>query len=97
VQRGRGAKAILVRALCSNEACKARASMTLRKVTIKAPTKSLQKGVGQTLRLALSTRARSAIRKAIGSRRSMKAQITVRARDMTGNEATVKRTITLKR
>jgi hypothetical protein len=71
--------------------------MRVGKMTIKAPLRALQKNVGQTLRLTLTKRARTALRKALGSRRSMTVQITVKARDGSANEATVRRKITLRR
>ena len=97
VQRPQTAYAILVSALCPNEVCKVRASMTVKKTTLKVPSRFLQRGVKTTLKLVLTKKARRGIRRAMGKRRSLKTKIVVVASDSMGNAVTERRTITLKR
>ena len=97
VQRPQKAYAILVSALCPNEVCKVRASMTVKKTTLKVSSRFLPRGVKTTLKLVLTKKARQGIRRAMGKRRSLKTKIVVVASDSAGNSVTARRSITLKR
>ena len=97
VQRPQTAYAILVSALCPYEVCKVRASMTVKKTTLKVSSRFLQRGVKTTLKLVLTRKARRGIRRAMGKRRSLKTKIVVVASDSMGNSVTERRSITLKR
>jgi hypothetical protein len=94
--RGRRALVVLVR--CRGEACAASASATVAGVRLTAAKRTVRpSAAGRAVRLALPSRARSALARALRTKRSVKVRVTVVARDAAGNRATGLRTITLRR
>ena len=94
--RGRRALVVLVR--CRGESCDASASATVAGVKVTAARRTVRSSAaGRSLRIALSARARRALASALRSRRSIRTRVTVVARDVNGNRATARRTITLRR
>lgn len=58
---------------------------------------AIARGAKKTLRLKISKKARTAIARALKAKKRVKATIRISARDASGNVATAKRTIRLKR
>ena len=97
IQRPLRDRRVAVRVTCPTEACSASASMAVAGVTLKAAAAPLKKGRARTLRLVLTAKARLAVRRALRSRRSIRARVVVVARDADGNAVRVTRAITLRR
>ncbi len=94
--RGRRAITVLVR--CRGEACVANATARVAGVEVNAAKRTVRPSTaGRAVRLALPPRARSALAGALRAKRSVKVRVTVIARDSSGNRATARRTITLRR
>lgn len=94
----RGGRALTVLVRCRGEACAASASATVAGVKVTAPKRTVRTSAkGRVMRLALGARARRALASALRARGSVRARVTVVARDGEGNRATARRTITLRR
>jgi hypothetical protein len=91
--------ALLVDVACPAEACTATAAATLRlpgrahALRLAARSVLLGRGQKRTLRLVLSRSARSALRRALGGDRVVKAKLSVTVADTVGNQATATRTV----
>jgi hypothetical protein len=95
--------AILVAVTCPAEACTAGATGMLRlpgrthALRLRARPVSVGQGQTLTLRLALSRAARSAVRRALRTRRGLEARLLVTVTDTAGNAATAPRSVRLTR
>ena len=93
--------ALRVAVTCPAEACTAAATATLRlpgrahALRLRAGPVVLGPGQTRTLRLALSSAARSAVRRALRARSALKAKLLVAVADAAGNTATTARTVRL--
>ena len=96
-QRPLSSRRVVVGVRCPKEACAASASMAVAGITLKAAPVAVARNRARTLRLALSANARRAVRRALRSRRSIRARVVVIARDADGNARRSTRTITLRR
>jgi hypothetical protein len=100
-QHGLRRGALLVEVTCPAEACTAAATGTLRlpgrAQALRLRSRRAPVGQGQTLtlRLALSTAVRSAVRRALRERRALRARLLVTVTDTAGNAATATRTVRL--
>jgi hypothetical protein len=102
-QRALRQRALLVAAACPAEACTVTAKAT---VSIPGPamvlrlapvTQQIAKGQTAVLKLKLRAKALTAVRRALRTRKRVRARVTVTAKDAAGNVATSARTIKLKR
>ena len=95
--------ALVVDVTCPAEACTASATTALRlpgrahALRLRAKPVVLGRGQTLTLRLALTTAARAAVRRALRARRALKARLLVTVADTAGNDATSARTVALTR
>jgi hypothetical protein len=88
---------VTVSVRCPAEACSAGASARIAGAYLQSASRPLRPNVAKTLTLRLTARARRAIRRALGARRSIRTPVTVVALDAVGNPTTARRTMTLRR
>jgi Ca2+-binding RTX toxin-like protein len=87
-------KGVIVRVICPQEDCTARASGGSSKLRLTPLTRSIRGGAGRTLKLRLARRHRRAIRSALVAGRRPKLRVTVRVTDAAGNAA--RRSVTVR-
>lgn len=100
----RAGSSIAVEVSCPNEPCTATASGTVsvpggasKVYRLGGASANVPKGGKATLKLKLPRKARRAIKRALRSKKKIKAKVTVTTSDHAGNRTTLKRTIRLKR
>lgn len=97
IQRPLTRNGVVVDVQCPAEACAVSASATVAGAKIKAASRNQRAGSNRPLRLALSAKARHALRSALKRHRSVRTTVAVLCRDGAGNRTTARRKITLKR
>ena len=88
---------VVLTALCRTEACVAKATVTVAGVKLASRDTTLRSGRSRTLTLALTPRARRALRASLRGRRQVRIRVLVVARDGAGNRASAQRSVTLMR
>ncbi len=88
---------VTVSARCPRETCVAIASARIAGVYVQSASRALRPNVGGPLTLRLTARGRWAIRRSLGTRRSIRTRVTVVALDAVGNPTKARRTITVRR